>query len=242
MEIPDGQARAFEEVGFGFIAGELNGRADDDSGEDGHGKKLSFGENAAEVFEKHRSQRDVRALLGDVIDAAFEGTGLGTGRAAAFGKDDNGGASVEGFNDGRNGIGAGGDIFAFDEEGVENAHGRETANGAGIPVILRGDGAGALADWAGEGSPEDSGVEVAGVVGEVNSGLSGRFAGHPGGARAGDDAKESRIKAGDHFASSSAAMREVRRKIVIRQPTQMMIRAMLITDTELRAVTLWMNP
>ncbi len=60
------------------------------------------------------------------------------------------------------------DLLAVDEHGVEDFVQMATDK-ASVPVIFGGDRSGESADFGGEGGPDEDDVEVAGVVGEIDT-------------------------------------------------------------------------
>src|SRR4051794_7643126 len=114
-----------------------------------------------------------------------------------------------------------GDFAPFNEQRMKHLLGHPTPETAGVPIIFCRHGPRSRAKRSRQSCPEHYCVEMAGVIGEINTRARGGFTTLPPGTGPAKRA-ENRSNQRAHGDSNSRMIRCVRRKIVIRHPTTMM--------------------
>ena len=153
----------------------------------------------------HRDQFDVGPLLGEVVEAALELIDLAADAAAALRKHDQriGGASLPQHQIDRALVHL--DGGAIDQDRIEDLLGEPTANDPTRPVVFGGDGPRHLPHRLRQRGPDDESIEVARVVGKVDSLAGVGLARDPADAGAGQEAGQSRERQAGHPAECGTA-------------------------------------
>ncbi len=140
--------------------------------------KLSAGENAIEIVHVDGDQFQIRSLLCQIVQTAFEFSHLTVRRATTFGKDDER-IHVSDFS--HHDIDRAlmhFDLLSVDQDGIEGL-GQKSAKRRRSPIVLSRNRPRELPESLRETRPEHNRIQMAGVVREVDSLSRVRFGANP---------------------------------------------------------------
>ena len=169
LQTQDALTRSIQEIGFRFASFQKDRRPNGDAAQQRNGQDFTPRQDPIDVVDVDRNQFQIRALLGHVIEPAFELTHFViAGRSASFGKHDQRIDSPHLLQHDVDWAFVNFDFLAIDQQGIEG-FGNVGLQPTGRPIVFGGHRPSDPSQLARQSGPQHDGVEVAGVVGEVNA-------------------------------------------------------------------------